>query len=383
MAAAVSTVAAPGTAPPSASLEARAEVAPDRIESAIAQRWRRIAEAAKERRGPPVTRAFLWNLIVSGPFEVTGALADELVAELPTRAIVIARPEDGDGSLHTFVETNLASSGGHAVGSDEIIIQIGGSEELARAALARVPSLVRSVLVPDALAALVWIGAPPPRDHVTRVFLGEVDRLILDSRRIPPEPDGELALGAILSLQQRYPKLEIADLAWLGISPLRGLLAALFDPPHDAAPLAALDEVNVVSGVDGVQVRALLMLGWLGARLRWTEARQQAATQAGERIFYATRADGKPVRMRLTTDLRGARHGVRVLELRAGDRRWSLERDAEKIEVHAPELPPRRQPARSHTVGERLAQALGQKGRDANYRDALAFAAALAGAVAT
>ncbi len=363
-------------------LELRVEVPPDKIEASIAQRWRRIAEAAKDRRGPPLTRAFLWNLIVSGPYEVTNALVDELAAELPTRAIVIARPEDGDGSLRAFVQTNLAGSGGHAVGSDQITIEIGGGEDLARAALARVPSLVRSVLVPDALTALVWIGAPAARDHVTRAFLGEVDRLILDSRRIPPQPDGELALGAILSLQQRLPKLEIADLAWLGISPLRGLLAALFDPPHDPAPLAVLDEVNVVSGVEGVQVRALLMLGWLGARLGWTAPRQQAATQTGERIFYATRPDGRPVRMRLTTDLRGARHGVRQLDLRSGECTWTLLRDHEKIEVHAPGLPPRRQPARSHTVGERLAEALGQKGRDANYRDALAFGAALAGAVA-
>jgi glucose-6-phosphate dehydrogenase assembly protein OpcA len=365
-----------------AGVEPRVEVAPDKIEAAIAQRWRRIAEATKDRQGPPVTRAFLWNLIVSGPFATTGKIVDDIAAELPTRAIVLQRPEDGDGTLHTFLETNL-SSGRHAVGSDEIIIQIGGPDERASDALRRVPSLVRSVLVPDALTALVWIDAPPPRDHVTRTFLGEVDRLILDSRRIPPRPDGELGLGAILTLQQRYPKLEIADLAWLGISPLRGLLAALFDPPHDAGPLAALDEVSVVSGVEGVQVRALLMLGWLGARLGWTEARQEAATRSGERLFWATRPDGMPVRLRLTTEPGGARHGVRALELRAGERRWSLVRDDEKIEVRAPDLPPRLQPARSHSVGERLAAALGQKGRDPNYRDALGFGAELAGAVPT
>ncbi len=362
-----------------ADFSARSEVEPHRIEAALALRWRQIAEEAQARHAPPVTRAFLWNLIVSGPAEQLPRLVDQLAAELPARAIVVSRPAAGDGDLRAYVETNLQRSGPHAVGSDEVTIEIGGTDEVARAAVARLPSIVRSALVPDALTALVWIDAPPPRDHVTRQFVDEVDRLILDTRRLPVEPDGERGLGGILALGERHPSLELVDLAWLGISPLRGQCAALFDA--DPSPLAALDEVLVVSGVDGVQVRGLLMLGWLGARLDWREPSQERATRPGQRLFRATRPDGGVVRLRIETDLSGARHGVRRLELTAGERRWALERDNEKIAAMAPGLPPRYQPARSHTVGERLAQALGARGRDANYRPALAFAAALAGAV--
>ncbi len=131
------------------------------------------------------------------------------------------------------------------------------------------PSIVRSALVPDALTALVWVGTPPAEGEVARAFVPEVDRLILDtSGSIPAELKRRAAY--IKSDRLRWASvttnLDLADLAWLGISPLRGLLAALFDPPHDPTPLAALDEVTIVSSVDGPQARALLMLGWLGSR---------------------------------------------------------------------------------------------------------------------
>jgi hypothetical protein len=49
----------------------------------------------------------------------------------------------------------------------------------------------------------------------------------------------------------------------------------------------------------------------------------------------------------------------------------------ECINVRGPDLPPRSQPARSHSDAELLATALGAKGRDRVYKEALAQAAAL------
>jgi glucose-6-phosphate dehydrogenase assembly protein OpcA len=360
---------------PAGDVRERDEVALDKIESALSARWRRIAEVAKQNKAPPLTRAFLWNLIVSGPAEQTPALIDQLAAEVPVRAIVLREAGEGE-AVRAFVETNLGRQGAHAVGSDEVTIEVG-----ARGAWRRVPSIVRSALCPDALTALVWVGEPPPPDHVACSFVGEVDRLILDSRRLPPVQDGERALGRILSLAERYPQLELCDLSWLGISALRGLCAGLFDPPRDPAPLAALDEVVVVSGVDTVQVRGLLMLGWLGVRLGWREPSQMRAERPGQRRFAVVRADGGRVNLRIETELGGPKHGVRRLELASRGQRWTLWRDNEKIELEGPGIPRRGQPARSHTVGERLAEALGGKGRDRQYREALTFAAALAGAL--
>ena len=351
----------------------RTEVAPDKIEAALSERWRKLAEAATLAHGRPVTRAVLWNVILTGAPEVTRKLVDELVSESPTRAIVLAEPTEGDGLLHAYVETNIAKHGDGSIGADEVTLEVGGQGDTAKQSLSQIPSVVRSLLVPDSKTALAWIGAPPPADHVSRGLVGEIDRLILDTRRLSPE-DGDRGLETLLALSHRHQRLEVADLAWLGISPLRGLCAALFDPPCDPGPLAELDEVVVTSGVPGVQARALLMLGWLGSRLGWKEA----ASMPGDlRSFSVARADGGRVMLRIAVDEGGARHGVRKLELVSRDRRWSLERDNEKIEVHAPGLPVRAQPARSHTLVERVGEALGRKGRDRNYHDALRFAVGL------
>lgn len=354
----------------------RTEVDPAKIEGALSARWRKIAEAEQRAHGSPTTRALLWNVIFSGDEKVTRTLVDELVSEAPARAIVLAQPKEGDGTLHTYVEQNFTKHGAGSVGADEVTIEVGGDGDEARASLQRVPSIVRSVLAPDALTALAWIGAPPPADHVTRQLVNEVDRVILDSRRLPDDiQGGERALESVLAMYHRQPKLELADLAWLGISPLRGLTAALFDPPCDPRPALELDEVIVTSGVAGVQARGLLMLGWLGSRLGWSEPRPDGDPAA--RAWVAERPDGGEVRMRIEVGEAGAQHGVRKLELTSGNHYWVLERDADKIEVRAPGLPVRQQPARSHTLAERIGEALGRKGRDKNYLDALKFAVEL------
>jgi hypothetical protein len=204
-------------------LTARSEVAPDKIEAALSARWRHIAEEAVERKSPPVTRAFLWNLVMSGPSDQTPALVDQLAKELPARAIVLSRVPAGDGKLRTYVETNFSGHGAQTVGSDEVTIEIGGPDEVAKPAMDLVESIIRSALVPDALTALVWVDAPPPLGHPTRALLSDIDRLILDTRRLPSGPDGEQALGGILAVSDAHPQLELVDFAWLGISPLRGL----------------------------------------------------------------------------------------------------------------------------------------------------------------
>jgi len=354
----------------------RTEVEPNKIESALSARWRKIAEAEQRAHGKPTTRAVLWNVIFSGDAAVTRTLVDELVSESPARAIVLSQPKEGDGKLHTYVEQNFTRHGASSVGADEVTIEVGGDSDEARRSLERVPSIVRSVLVPDALTSLAWIGTPPPAEHVTRQLVGEVDRVILDSRRLPDDlQGGERALESVLAMYHRHPHLELADLAWLGISPLRGLTAALFDPPFDPRPILELDEVVVTSGVQGAQARGLLMLGWLGSRLGWTEPRPDGDPAA--RAWVAERPDGGEVRMRVEVGEAGAKHGVRKLELSSGDQRWVLERDADKIEVRAPGLPVRQQPARSHSLAERIGEALGRKGRDKNYLDALKFAVEL------
>ena len=353
------------------------EVPVGRIEAELAQLWRRAAESRPGQIPNAVTRACLWNLVVrvqgDAQFEKTKRLIDDLSQRIPARVLVMRVEPTAPDSLRAWVEANWRrrEGGGPASGSDEVTLWAQGH------AVEQLPSLVRALLFTDAPTAAFYPSALPASTAVMRELLHQADRLIVDTRKL----DDEAGLRELCAIGREDPNLELADLSWIGISPLRGMCAALFDPPRDPSVLARLDRVRVVSGVQGTQARGLLALGWLMSRLAWTEPHRVAADD-GVRRWEARRRDGQRVQLELATAA-GGRHGVQAMELsiekRGGDDVWSLERD-ECIHVRGPDLPPRSQPARSHSDAELLASALGQRGRDNVYKEALAQAAALVGA---
>jgi glucose-6-phosphate dehydrogenase assembly protein OpcA len=338
------------------------EVAPAKIESELQCLWRQASAGADH----PITRACLWNLIVrSGVSETERVRAKKLVDDMSERvafralvAFVDANAEEAP--LRTWVEANWRA---HSASEEVTLLGQG-------ATAARIPSMLRSLLVADAPTAMLWLGAPPA-DWLKEPLIDEVGRLIIDTRRAGSERD----LHAVGALADAVPSLEIVDLAWLGVRPLRGLLASLFDPPTcHPSRLGVLDRVRVTAGVAGVvQSRALLSLGWLSSRLGWT-AHQRTSEANGTRSFRARRADGGTVAIDLVTRADDPRHhGVSAVVLEAGDKRWSLER-TDNVTVEAPDLPPRCQPVRSHSDSELCTASLGAAGRDVVYREALAGA---------
>src|SRR5262249_39680266 len=143
---------------------------------------------------------------------------DELSLRIPARAIV-TRLEDGPDALHAFVEANWRRrEGGVASGSDEVTLWAQGEGRW------RLPSLVRALLSAAAPTAIFWPGALPPMNERTVEFVHEADRLVVDTRKLTTE-DG---LVELCQLGVKDPELELADLSWLGISPLRGMATSLF-----------------------------------------------------------------------------------------------------------------------------------------------------------
>ena len=354
------------------------EVPVGRIEAELGGLWRRAAQTTGKPKA--VTRACLWNLVIRVPdaehFSAIKRLVDELSQRLPARTIV-TRPElhSPDG-LRAWVEANWRrpEGTGEASGSDEVTLWAGGAQ------VEQLSSLVRALLYPDAPTAMYWPGALPEklRPHL-RELIHEADRLIVDTRKLVDEH----GLGQLCSIAAADPDMELADLSWLGISPLRGILASLFDPPRDPTQLQRIDRARVTSNIQGTQARGLLALGWLMSRLGWHNARRLPDGKS-LRSWQLERGDGKAVRLELATATGVSTHGVAGLELFAGagnDERWALTRD-DCIHIRCPGLPPRMQPARSHGDAELLASALGARGRDPIYRQALASAAALVEATA-
>jgi hypothetical protein len=350
------------------------EVPVGRIEGELAALWRRAAETRPGVEPRAVTRACLWNLVIrvhgETQFLRVKRVVDELAQRLPARTVVCRVERAQADGLRAWVEANWRrrEGGGDASGSDEVTLWAGGRH------VERLPSLVRALLYPDAPTAMFWPGPLPQSSGPLRELVHQADRFIVDTRKL----EDERGLGELCRLGHDDPDLELADLSWLGISPLRGICAALFDPPRDPEQLGRIDRARVTSNIQGTQARGLLALGWLMSRLGWRAARRLPDAEATRR-WQAARKDGKPVLLELSTrpgGPSGANHGVAGLELWAGGDAWSLARDT-CIHVRGPELPPRSQPARSHTDAELLASALGARGRDLIFKEALAQAAAL------
>jgi glucose-6-phosphate dehydrogenase assembly protein OpcA len=338
------------------------EVAPGRIEAELSSLWRAAAKASKT----PVTRACLWNFLVrvqgDADFKYAKQLIDDISQRVPARVIVIRpEPSEDEGKIQSWVEANWRRDGHGASGSDEVTLMATGKS------VNRLLSLVRSLTITDAPTATMWIGPPPGEGE--RDLLKRAERLIIDSRKLP----SEAGLPSLARLAQALPGVDLVDLSWLGISPIRGLAASFFD--LDPAPLQKLERVHVSTGVEGTQARALLLLGWLGSRLGWRNYRK---LDGGEvRRWQASRKDGGSLAIELTNDRRGAHHGVNAVTLMAGSDEWSLLRSQSCIDVRGPGLPQRLQPARSHSDAELTVTALGPRGRDPVFRAALEHAAQL------
>jgi glucose-6-phosphate dehydrogenase assembly protein OpcA len=349
------------------------EVPLGRVEAELSALWRQAAAGRAGEKPRPVTRACLWNLIVrvgNDEFASAKKLIDELSKSIPARVIILhTDPAAPEQPIRAWVEANWRRpDAGHASGSDEVTLFAAGP------AVDRLPSLVRALVITDAPTAMLWWGPPPAESAAVRDLLREVDRLIVDTRKLPSET-GLLDYERIAT---QFPELELVDCAWLGVRPLRGLCAGLFDPPGDPDRLRALDRVRVISGVTGCQSRGLLTLGWLASRLGWRTFRKDTSTPEIRR--WRAERSGGTVLVELETRLGGATHGVRGLELEAGADQWILKRENQCLDVTRSDGPGRRQPVRTHTDAELVTSALGARGRDAIFRDALGHAVQLVSA---
>ena len=252
------------------------EVPVGRIEAELAALWRRAAEARPGQSPDAVTRACLWNLVVRVHGEAEQfAAAKRIIDELSQRhagahhrhahRAAIGRRSCAPGSRPTG---GGAKAAGTASGSDEVTLWAGGQGGRA------LPSLVRALLVSDAPTAMFWIGgAADAGAGACASWCTRPTGSIVDTRQLADEHGLARAVRRSACAE---PELQLADLSWLGISPLRGMCAALFDPPRDPRRARDARRVRVViSNIQGTQARGLL-----GARLAHVAARL-AASRSG------------------------------------------------------------------------------------------------------
>jgi hypothetical protein len=283
-----------------------------RVERIVAEldRLHRIHQS--EGGGHALTRTL--NLIVGpGPANAHAAVDATLAglgAHSPSRTLILRRHDADRLDAEASLECRMFDAAGRVgVCHDQVVLSADPDR------LAHAGSLVAPLLMGD-LPTVLWItepGSPGP----DRGLLERSQQVLVNSG-----DDGaslrwllELATGA-----------RVHDVAWGRLEFWRAAIAAAFDRPERLAMLPRITGLELVYGGESFPA-ALLLAGWIAARLDWHPAAIDRDGELGSGM--ATRPDGGVATVSLAPDP-GARGcgGIESLTMRAGDDEVRVERGA-------------------------------------------------------
>jgi glucose-6-phosphate dehydrogenase assembly protein OpcA len=149
------------------------------------------------------------------------------------------------------------------------------------AAVRSIANILQPLLKPHLPVYLWWLGDPPGSDILFNSLVELSNRVIVDSTSFyNPEQD----MHTLALLRQAAPDCALSDLNWGRITPWRQLIAQFFDVTeyrpyldgvtsleieHAAVPLAMQTRTEQ-GDVSPNPACALLLAGWLKARLGWS-----------------------------------------------------------------------------------------------------------------
>jgi glucose-6-phosphate dehydrogenase assembly protein OpcA len=237
---------------------------PDAIEPDLAALWREVARQGR------VARAVMSNLVIvrGGNDEHTRgadaamaghALVDEVAARHPCRLIILNhRPDPSNVNRPFTVTIGIVTFGKEP--ARYAIEQIDVQSACAEACL---PSIVRQLVRGDVPTSVWWmddLSQVPPLDGI----VGMGRQFLYDSRGWR---DARSGLWAVAALLRSRPSLDLADLNWRRLAPVRQALL------HGctSAGFEALGRGRVrIMHRPGDAALAWLAVGWLASRLEWT-----------------------------------------------------------------------------------------------------------------
>jgi glucose-6-phosphate dehydrogenase assembly protein OpcA len=281
-----------------------------RIEEELAGLWRQTEE--ERRRGTPVARVRVCNLVVYVEDEPALAaarrLADVLPSRHPCRLIIVSVGPHGGDRLKADVgaRCSVGPGGRRQVCCEMIVIPVPPS------ARGFVPNVVLPLLVADLPVVVWWTPAPRPNDEIFRHLTDELaDRVIVDTHR-GDDAASLTALAGWAAAPHRHAM--IGDLAWARTLPWRRVVAEFFDPPETRPLLRQLQGFDLMCAGCPVCADALLLTGWLASRLRWQLA---SATREGAGVGIEYRGGGGTVAVHLGCEEAQGRERLTAVRLSA------------------------------------------------------------------
>jgi glucose-6-phosphate dehydrogenase assembly protein OpcA len=228
------------------------------------------------------------NLVCIVDREWSGEIANRL-QRVPrahaSRTIVCAHEPDRRtlDAVATIAADVGPRAGEFALLRETVVLSLGPEH------LRQLERIVAPLVVTD-VPTVVW--APHGHEDAVDRLLDLAQVVLLDS---VDEPDVAAALERACALARRT---DVVDLAWLRSTPWRERIASAFDPPNRRRELQALSAVRVHFR-PGSETAALLLLGWLTARLGWRPA---SLTRHGEAMLGRVRGRKGDVDIALEPD---------------------------------------------------------------------------------
>jgi glucose-6-phosphate dehydrogenase assembly protein OpcA len=221
----------------------------------------RFALSQIHRENTGYVPARVMNLICVVDKSYSGEIANRLrrVGRYHPSRTIVCSVEPGRTTLDAVATIAAPSEvGQHDIGllRETVVVEVGERH------LGHLDRIVDPLVVTDLLTA-VWA----PHGHADAVdsLLDLAQVVLIDSIDEPDPAD------AIHRARQLSEKAYVVDLAWLRSTPWRERIAATFDPVHLRPDLRTISAVTIRHHPDSVTA-ALLVFGWLAARLDWRTA---------------------------------------------------------------------------------------------------------------
>ncbi len=362
-------------------LEAERAVDPAAAEDRLADLWRNAGRRSRDDTGESVIRACLWNLVVYNPHRKEGfrdrsghgyglrKLLDELVPSLPARIIRLEfakhrriLPPGKGAAAWVAAKCMPGACGKRQICGEEVNLKVrekGGDSHF--------PSLVRALLQPSLPIALLGIDDLPGEGWMREQLLRLCDRIVLDTQSPGDVADPHL-VRRFMDATDGY----VVDIGWMRLAPVRYLLAGLFDPPAQTGKLKQIEGVRVEATAAGRHVGAML-LGWFLSRC----GQQRLASGPGKRSAGSRRWTAGTGRKAFPVELaiskgEGGADGLLAVEVSAGGSRFAVRQvDAGHVALESPERSESRVALNGWTDAELVIAALGARGIDPVFVEAL------------
>lgn len=378
------------TAPPPdrvRSFQQARTVSPAAVEQELTALWRQAVDSPGGGAGEQVTRACLWNLIVYDPRperEGPGGaeqgkplrtLLDQVTVAIPARILRLEawaadRAPAPEREVEAWVAARclLPDAGARQLAVEEITYAGYGPR-----GLSHFPSLVRATLLPDLPIAMLWLDDLPHEGWLLDQLLPLCQRVLIDSQAV----HRDVELIAVDKLVNSAVTLFV-DLGWMRLTPVRYLLAGLFDPPGRAEQLSDLRHVRIVTTQRGRNA-GLLLLSWLLSRANY-RAHVPLAPEGDDMLYrWRSRHGNAAVEVEFKVEAgEGGYDGVILAELNAGGDLFSIRHvDDEHVALHSPDRSEQKLALHGWREPELVIAGLGSHGIDRFYPQTLATAASL------